>query len=106
MVSGRFFFINNVRFERFGFFGPIFSTVTMFKASNIRHQAIINLIFFKHFGVFVVEVTDDLRNYLFLDRRFAKIICSSMDVFRNCFILQRVIVGIYFFFDRQFVGIF
>ena len=97
----RFFFINNVRFERFEIFGPIFSTVTMFKVSNIRRQAIINIIFFKDFDMFVVEAMDDLRNYSFLDGRFAKIICSSMEFFRNCFILQREVVG--FFFLRQIV---
>ena len=63
----RFFFYNNVRFERFQIFGPIFSMVTMFKVSNIRRRAIINIIFFKHFDMFVVEETDDLQNYLFFD---------------------------------------
>ena len=31
-----------------------------------------------------------------------KIICSSADVFKNSFILQQAVVGIFFFIDRQF----
>ena len=58
---------NNVRFERFENFFPIFSTVTMFKVLNIQRWAIIVITFFKHFDMFVVEARDDLRNYLFLD---------------------------------------
>ena len=62
--------------------------------------------FFKHFDMFVVEATNDLRNYLFLDGRFAKIICFSTDVFRNCFILQQVVVGIFFSSTDSLLGFF
>ena len=54
--------------------------------------------------MFVVEAMDNLRSYLFLDERFVKIICSSMDVFRNCFILQQAVLGTFFFIDRHFAG--
>ena len=46
------------------------STITMFKASNIRRMAIININCFKHFNMFVVQATNDCGNYLFLDGRF------------------------------------
>ena len=76
---------NNVRFERFEIFGPIFSTITMFKVSNIRCRAIINIIFFKHFNMFVIEASDDLRNYLFLDRRFEELFYSLTTGLGNFF---------------------
>ena len=50
---------------------------------------------FKHFDMFVVEATDNLRNYLFLDGRFQELFYSSTGSCR-----------IFFFFDRQFAGIF
>ena len=49
----------------------------MFKASNIRCMAIININCFKHFDMFVVEAMDDCENYLFLDGRFQELFYSS-----------------------------
>ena len=60
--------------------------------SNIRRRAIININFFKTFRHFCCKS----------DGRFTKIICSSTDVFRNCFILQRAVVG--FFLQQTVCG--
>ena len=42
--------------------------------------------------MFSIEVTDGL----------LKLVYSSMDGLRNCFILRRTVCGIIFFFDKQF----
>ena len=65
-----FFIKKNQGLHDFKFYSPILSMVTMFKGSNIRRMSIININCFKHFDMFVVEATDDYKNYLFLDGRF------------------------------------
>ena len=64
--------------------------------SNIRRLAIKNIIFFKYFDMFFVEATNDLWK-LFVPRRM---------FFRNCFILQRAVVGIFFSLTDNLSGIF
>ena len=69
----------------------------MFKVLNIRHMSIININFFKHLNMFVVEATDDCENYLFLDGRFQEMFYSSMGGCGNfCFSSIDSLPGIFY----------
>ena len=64
----------------------------MFKVSNIRRMAIININCFKHFDMFVVEEMDDLRKLFVPRRTFSGIVLS----------LNGRVWEFLFFIDRQF----
>ena len=65
----------------------------MFKALNIRRMSIININCFKHFNMFVVEATDDLRKLFVPQWTFSGIV-----LFFNGRLWE------FFFIDRHFAG--
>ena len=71
----------------------------MFKASNIRRMAIININCFKNFYMFVVEAMEDCKNYLFLDGHFQELFYSSTGGCGNFFFIDRQFAGNFLFFD-------
>ena len=81
---------NDVKFENFEIVGPIFPTVTMFKASDIRQWGHYKFKIFKNFDMFVVEVMNNLRKLFVPRRKFSGIVLffnGQLCVF-------------FFFFDR------
>ena len=59
-------------------------------------MAIININCFKHFNMFVVEVTDDCESYLFLDKCFQELFYSSTGSCGNFFSSIDSLPGIFY----------